>query len=52
MCWYGGAAAAVVQSVKRPERSLKRCNGADLSLISGRGIGARGKILATPSVGV
>ena len=41
--------AAVAQSVKRLELRYTR---ADMSLIPGGGIGAREKILASPSLGV
>ena len=42
----------VAQSVKPPEGPSKRCNGADVNSIPGQVIGVRGKIVATPSVGV
>ena len=47
------AAASVAQLVKCPElRSLKRCNGADVSLIPSRSIEIRGKIPDMPYMGV
>ena len=42
----------VAQSVKPPEGPSKRCNGADVNSIPGQVIRVRGKIVATPSVGV
>ena len=48
--WYQ-AAAAVAQAVKRPFIKVPQ-RGANVSLIPGRGIGVREKILARPSEGV